>query len=131
MHQEPIKHLPYPADLHLCVTNTLCSYLEKTKSRRGSELLFISFQKPYKAVSGDTIQRWIKVVIEKAGIDTSVFKPHSTRAASTSAAKAAGVSMDEILSQAGWSNCATFKTFYNKPVVQEQCFAETILKTLN
>ena len=131
VHQEPIKLLPYPTDLRLCVINTLCTYLEKTKSRRGSESkLFISFQKPYKAVSGDTIRRWIKVVMEKAGIDTSVFKPHSTRAASTSAAKAAGVSMDEILSQAGWSNCATFKTFYNKPVVQEQRFAEAILKTL-
>ena len=122
-----LKLLSYPADLHLCVINTLCTYLEKTNSHRGSESkLFISFQKPYKVVNGDTIWRWIKVVMEKAGIDTSVFKPHSTRAASTSVAKAAGVSMDELLSQVVWSNCGTFKTFYSKPVVQEQHLAENI-----
>ncbi|CAB4034217.1 Hypothetical predicted protein, partial [Paramuricea clavata] len=43
---------------------------------------------------------------------------------STSAAKAAGVSIDEILSSAGRSNCATFQTFYNKPVENGASFAE-------
>ncbi len=131
VHQEPIKLSPY-TDQRLCVIKTLCAYLQKTKLCRGSETrLFISYQKPYGAVSSDTVRRWIKTVMDAAGVDTSLFKPQSTRAASTSAAKAAGVSVDEILIQAGWSNCATFKTFYNKPVAKEQCFAEAILKTIS
>ncbi len=40
-------------------------------------------------------------MMDAAGVDTSLFKPHSTTAASTSAAKAAGVSVDELLNQAG------------------------------
>ena len=132
VHQEPIKLLPYPADSRLCVVDTLSTYLEKTKSLRGLETqLFISYQKPYRSVSSDTIRRWIKVVMEKAGIDTTIFKSHSTRAASSSAASAAGVPLDEILSQGGWSNCSTFKRFYHKPVAKNPEYAEAILKTVN
>ena len=69
--------------------------------------------------------------MEKAGIDTTIFKSHSTRAASSSAASAAGVPLDEILSQGGWSNCSTFKRFYHKPVAKNPEYAEAILKTVN
>ena len=49
-------------------------YLKRTQGSRGDEdKLFISFQKPHKAVSRDTISRWVKQVLEAAGIDTKVF----------------------------------------------------------
>jgi len=51
-------------------------------------------------VATNTIARWIKVVIAKAGIDTDVSKAHSTRAAVTSAAKGKQVPIDTILSAA-------------------------------
>lgn len=35
--------------------------------------------------------------MKNLGIDTDIFKPHSTRSVVTSAAKAAGVPTDEIL----------------------------------
>lgn len=56
---------------------------------------------PFKRVSRDTISRWVKLVLTDSGIDTSRFKPHSTRAASTSAASNASVSLDDILHTAG------------------------------
>ena len=51
-----------------------------------------------------------------AGVDTSQFKPHSTRAAATSKARAAMLPVTEIMQKAGWSNEATFQKYYNKPV---------------
>ena len=54
----------------------------------------------------------------KAGIDTSVYKAHSTthRAAATSAAKGKQVPIDTILSAAGWSSESTFARSYDKPI---------------
>jgi len=59
--------------------------------------LFISYNRPFKRVSRDTISRRVKLVLTDSGIDTSRFKPHSIRAASTSAASNASVSLDNIL----------------------------------
>ena len=55
--------------------------------------------------------------LSAAGIDISVFTPHSARAALTSKAKARSVSMDIIMSLAGWSNATTFQHFYSKEIV--------------
>ena len=66
--------------------------------RKGETQLLLCHTKPYGAASKDTISRWIKTVIMKAGVDTSVFKPHSTRSAAMSAAK---VSKDHIMTTAG------------------------------
>ena len=65
----------------LCVVRCLKSYLRRTKDLRSSDNLLISYLKPHKAVSKQTISRWIKKVMFEAGIDTNVFKSHSTRAA--------------------------------------------------
>ena len=80
----------------------------------------MSFQKPFKPVRKDTISRWIKNVLKYAGIDTTKFGAHSTKAASISAAAKAGTPLDVILKSAGWSNCGTFAKFYKKPI-NTQC----------
>ena len=70
-----------PTDSSLCVVTYLREYVKRTKPLRGLQTkLFISCIKPYKQVSRETISRWIRSVMEAAGIDTKVFKPHSTRA---------------------------------------------------
>ena len=74
---------PYVKNRAICVVDTLKEYLKRTKILRGNQdQLLISFIKPHKAVSRDTISRWLKLVLEQAGIDVDVFKGHSTRAAS-------------------------------------------------
>ncbi|KXJ23929.1 hypothetical protein AC249_AIPGENE206 [Exaiptasia diaphana] len=40
--------------------------------------------------------RWLKDVLKEAGVDTCVFKAHSTRSASTSSARRSGVSVQDI-----------------------------------
>ena len=78
--------------------------------------MLLSLCKPFKPVSTDTISRWLKNVLEKAGIDINKYSAHSTRATSTSAAKAANVSVKTIMDAAGWSNAGTFSKFYDKPI---------------
>jgi integrase len=74
-------------DQKLCVVKCLKDYLQATYSLRlgNPELtsLFLTYGKPVKNASKDTISRWIKQIIHDAGVP-SVFSAHSTRAASTS-----------------------------------------------
>ena len=82
-HQKPLEFLPYPIDQKLCIVNHLKVYLDKTKSIRNDEKqLLISCMKPHKAVSRDPISQWIKRFMTAAGLDTSVYKSHNTRATS-------------------------------------------------
>ena len=113
----------YPTDKTLCFVSHMKEYLRRTKPLRGdSTKLFISFMKPHKHISRETLSRWIKTVMEAAGIDTRIFHPHSTRAAATSKAKAACVPIQEILGK------KTFDRFYNKPASNELTFANSLLK---
>ena len=105
----------------LCVVKVLKEYIQRTKDLRGNEnQLFISFQRPHAAVSRSTISRWLKRVMEEAGLDIEVFSGHSTRAASCAKLKSDGVDIDEILRTAGWSSDKTFKKFYDKSILVEQ-----------
>lgn len=114
----PVIQLPaYPEDERICVLQTLREYLKKTSHcRHSSRYLFVSINRPHRNVSSQTVSRWLKKVLHLAGIDTSMFKGHSTRAASTSAAFRSGTAIDTILATAGWSSVRTFALFYNKPL---------------
>lgn len=91
----------------------------KSRSQR-SATKNISYQKPYQPVTSETIAWWLRLVLEKAGIDTTVFRAHSTRAASTSTAINAKVSVKTIMNAAGWSNALMFSKFYDKPIIWER-----------
>ena len=112
----------------LCVYTCLCEYIKRTKPLRGEETrLFISYIKPHKWVSKDTIARWVKIVMQQAGVDERLFKPHSTRAASTSKAFCANVPLASIIKAGSWKSECVFRKFYNKPIESAQDFAQSIL----
>ncbi|KAL9978098.1 hypothetical protein ACROYT_G015579 [Oculina patagonica] len=111
-HVHDLVFQAYLKDPRLCIVECLQEYIVRTKPLRGEETqLLISFVKPHKAVSKDTIGRWVKCVLTNAGIDTNQFGAHSTRSASTSAAKRSGLDMTTIMKAAGWSNASTFALF--------------------
>ena len=129
--KSPIMELcAYPENSKICVVKTLSHYLERTQLFREQESkLFLTYQKPYHAVSASTISRWIKCMLKQAGIDTTKFGAHSTRAASSSAAKQAGVPIRDILSTGGWSSERTFARHYSVPIQKKNNFAEAICNT--
>ena len=51
-------------------------------------------------------------MLSAAGINTSVFKPHSVRGASVTHKYIQGVQVIDILRMADWSNEHTFRKYY-------------------
>ena len=113
---EPIKLKAF-LDKRLCIVHYIKTYLQRTLDSRGTEKqLFLTLSKPIRAASRDTISRWVKAVMQLAGIDVSVFKPGSTRSVATSKAHKAGVTIDEILKAGAWSTETTFSKWYHRQV---------------
>ncbi|XP_066596921.1 uncharacterized protein [Prorops nasuta] len=116
---QPLLLLPFfQEDSNLCAARTLSEYLNRTSQfRENIETLFITIKRPFKGASSQTLSRWLKDTLEICGIDTSIFKAHSTRHAATSAAYSRGVDIESIRRSAGWSeNSRAFQTFYNRPI---------------
>jgi len=107
-------------ELELCVLRHLIKYMELTDSLRVGESLLISFVKPHKAVSVDTVRRWIRTTISEK------YKPHSLRAASTSAAARINP-IDEIISAVGWNTEGTVARHYLK-IIDKTSFSVAVVK---
>ena len=106
----------------LCPINTLIEYLNRRNKMVNTNVtsLFLTCSKPYKTPHQDTISRWIKNTMKKAGVDTNVFKPHSCRSASTSMGKAQGLPIEQVLKYGSWTNVNTFLKHYCKNVITEE-----------
>ena len=114
---DTLKIKAFPECRRLCVLAALKNYLQRTEQLRESTTegsLFISFRKPYLPISRDTLARWTVSVLADAGIDTVRYGSHSTRGASTSAARVMGVPINTILKQASWKSASSFGRFYNR-----------------
>jgi len=66
----------------------------------------------------------------EAGINTKMFKPHSTRATSTSAANKKSVPLENILEAAGWKSDCVVAKYYDK-VVSKKSFPQGVLENVN
>ncbi|VDI01509.1 Hypothetical predicted protein [Mytilus galloprovincialis] len=130
-----------PNDLLLCPCRALLlAYIKRTEVLRKSQRLFVTYQKNHHHVeaSKNSIARWIvntvKYAYEHADTDTLQFvRAHDTRKLSTSWALFNGLSSQEILRAAHWSNETTFTSYYLKDVPDlESRFAKAaILHTAN
>ena len=96
----------------------LQNYLKRTEKLRNvgenvETRLFLSFQKPHKVVSRQTIASWIVNIIRLAYGDSDLkVKAHSTRAIGPSWALFKGASLASVLEAADWSKDSTFTRFY-------------------
>ena len=106
----------YKENKKLCVVSALQAYLirRKNKVSESDKQLFITNKKPYRPASIDTLRRWIKTTLNKAGIYN--FSSHSCRAAATSKAKSMNIDLDLILEKACWANARTFYSHYDKQI---------------
>ena len=84
-HIEPIKFVKFKDDTGLCIVTYLKEYItRRNKLRDSSGPFLISYRKPHGFVSKNIISRRIRTELKYCGVDTKLFKAHSTRSASTS-----------------------------------------------
>lgn len=135
MYQPLLKFKFFEVNPKLCVARTIIDYINRTKEIRplNEKTLILTFRKPFRKATTQTLSRWLKNILKDSGIDTSLFTGYSFRHASTSAAYRSGINIETIRKAAGWSNKSeTFVKFYNRPVAGiEQNFSDGILQGNN
>lgn len=131
--EQPVLKLPYfHENRAICPATVIEDYIFLTKNLRSPSTnnLILTYKKPHKPATSQTISRWIKKVLGSSGVDVSKFSGHSTRHASTLAAHAAGLSLDTIRKTAGWtSGSQVFAKYYNRPILDDNNFARSILQS--
>ena len=108
----------FEEDKRLCPVETLKVYEQRTalfRDSSGEDRVFRSFIGKHGPVTSSTIARWLKTCLQKAGIDTTKFTAHSTRAAAATKAAMSGLTVDEIMKAADWSSEGVFQKFYYRP----------------
>lgn len=115
-----VSYPAFPDTPILCVVQCLKAYEDLTLDLRppGEQQLLIALRKPHRAVSSPTIARWVRWVMQEAGIDTKQFGAHSARGAMASKAFSLGARLEDLMRAADWSSDSTFKRFYFKPVLE-------------
>nr|CAH7721698.1 unnamed protein product [Callosobruchus chinensis] len=95
---QPCLHIPFFSEnKSICPASTLLKYIDATKGlRQNEDYLFLTYAGKHRRATKQTISRWVKCTLKEAGVDTSLFHPHSTQDSAVSAAKRAGVSIEEI-----------------------------------
>ena len=111
---DTLRFRPFGECRRLCVVRVLKRYLTETETIRNHSQLLLSFAKPHNPISRDTLSRWTLEVMKLSGVDTTKYGGHSTRGATTSAARRLGVPLNQILRQASWKSATSFARFYDK-----------------
>lgn len=108
-----LLNLPNYHEKNLCIASCLARYLDVTENFRGPvKNLFISINKPFKAISTHSMSRWVKEALIDSGVYTSIFLAHSTRFTSSSATRSR-VDIESIRKTIRWSSKSEeFLRFY-------------------
>ena len=116
---EPMIFHRYQLNKKLCIVSCIEHYLFQRKKLVpvDNKAFIVTYGKPHKPASADTISRWIKDTLKDAGINVDVFTSHSCRSASTSKALSVGVPLHEILKRANWSQAETFRKHYQRTIL--------------
>ena len=68
--------------------------------------LLISWGKPHKLAASETVSRWIKDELSRAGVSISLYKAHVSRSLSSNKARDIGISVlgyiQDILTRTSW-----------------------------
>ena len=96
---QSVVYRAYVEDELLCPVKFIYAYLAQRSEIVTKDFteFFITFGKPHHPASKDSLARWVKEVMGNSGVATEIFKPHSTRVASNSAAYKLGMPLQEVL----------------------------------
>ena len=112
---KPCRVYALPPDMsRICPVRTCKFYMQQTEAIRDKDTdhLFISNRPPHKKVQPKTVANWVKFSMEKAGVNTSVYKSHSMCGAALSTNVWKGASLDHIIKNGRWKNDSTLKKWY-------------------
>ena len=126
-----VEFKEFPLCKRLCVVRCIKEYLKRTEPFRKHNQLLLSFVKPHGPVSRDTIARWTLKVMALGGIDVEKYGGHSTRGATTSAAKRLGVPINLILRHASWRSVQSFANHYDKDLEPDPATVGNALLSAN
>ena len=108
------------SDLKICPVRCLKEYLRRTSALRQEHTkLFVITCDPYSPAKNGTLCRWVKTLMDMAGIDVLAYGPHSFRSAASSKAFECGLALSSIMKRAGWKCEGTFVKHYLKHVKQK------------
>ena len=76
--------MSFPEKPSICPVLSLKDYLVRTALLRAVDAnnMFIQLREPHKSVSSQTLACWVTSIMADAGVDTSMFRQHSTHSAS-------------------------------------------------
>ena len=107
-------------DKKVCPYNAISHYINKTKNVRRTQFLFVTSNN-FKSVAPATLSRWVKNILQDAGVDTTVYKPHTTRHASASSFAYSTNNLAQTLKLGCWKTTSSFyKHYLRKPVYYDQ-----------
>ena len=98
----------FPEVRRICVVSAIRAYLSRTKQMRRSCQLLVSYIKPHKEISRDTLARWTISILKLAGVNTTKYASHSTCGVLVSKARQLEISVKCILTHAGWKTAHSF-----------------------
>ena len=97
----------------LCPWTLLKRYVAMTAKNVGPGTpVFISLKTPFVPLKANSIGSLTKKTLEKLGVDTTVWKAHSTRGAGVAMYKSLGFSSDEVCEIGKWKNTSAFTSHY-------------------
>lgn len=90
----------------------------------------MSFVKPYRPVTAQTLAHWVKSLLKEAGVDTTVFTAYSAKHAAVSRVISRGIDIDIIRRTVGCSGKSkAFARFCSRPVQNsKEAFAVLMLQ---
>ena len=121
-----VQHTSFPDDKCLCVVSVIRAYISKTKEIRRSGQLLVSFIKPHKAISRDTLARWTIGILKQTSI-TNKYASYSTHGTMVSKARQLGISVKRLLAHVGWKTARSFTQHYNKRIEKSGGLAKRLL----
>ncbi len=101
-----------PAHPQLCPWTLLQRYVAMTAKVATGTPVFRALQPPFAPLKANSIGSITKRALSALGVDTSVWKPHSTRGAGVTMLKRLGMSSEEVCEVGKWKNVGAFTSHY-------------------
>ena len=77
--------------------------------------VLLSYMPPHNPVASGATAQYVKLFLNLAEIDVSVYTLHSTRSSSSTKVKNLGLRLKDIQKTVGWSQKTTFSKLYKLP----------------